>query len=109
MTMTNQSEPPGNASSSGASFETQSEMIRAEHNRVIWHSRRGMLELDLVLEKFARHCYPTLSEANQILYRKLLACEDQQLFDWFLKKHPVDNAGLLSIIEQVLAYQAQQK
>lgn len=77
-----------------------------EYNRVIWHSRRGMLELDIVLEKFVRQCYPNLPESDQALYRRLLESEDQQLFDWFLKKRPVDDAELAVMVDKILAYQA---
>lgn len=77
----------------------------SEYNRVVWHSRRGMLELDIVLEKFVRQCYPQLPESEQALYRKLLSCEDQQLFDWFLKKQAVDEPELAAMVEKILAYQ----
>lgn len=80
-----------------------------EHNRVIWHSRRGMLELDIVLEKFVRQCYPKLSDTEQALYRRLLECEDQQLFDWFLKKRAVEDQELASMVEKILDYQAKSK
>ena len=35
-----------------------SEQEKIDHNRAIWHSRRGMLELDLVLEPFVKLRYP---------------------------------------------------
>ena len=82
------------------------ESDRVAHNRVIWHSRRGMLELDLILEPFAKNCYPSLSGGEQQDYVRLLASEDQDLFDWFLKKKPVDNPALVGIVEIVLRYQA---
>ena len=85
---------------------SNSESDRVERNRIIWHSRRGMLELDLILEPFAKHCYPRLSDGEQQDYVRLLASEDQDLFDWFLKKKPVDNPALLGIVETVLRYQA---
>jgi len=76
-----------------------------EYNRVIWHSRRGMVELDLVLEPFIKQAYLLLSEADQLAYRELLDCEDQELFDWFLKKSPVD-AKHQATVDMILDYQA---
>ena len=78
---------------------------RIDHNRVIWHSRRGMLELDLMLEPFVKKCYPTLDPAMQALYRRLLESEDQDLFDWFLRKKSVDDTELDKMVNFILAYQ----
>ena len=78
---------------------------QAAYSRVVWHSRRGMLELDIVLERFVKQRYPQLSEQDQQVYRRLLDCEDQQLFDWFLKKKPVDDKELAVMVGQILDYQ----
>jgi antitoxin CptB len=62
-----------------------------KYNRVLWASRRGMLELDLILRPFAEFVYPHLSGAEQKLYRQLLDCEDQDLFAWLVRrKVPTD-------------------
>jgi len=79
-------------------------MNRESYNRVLWASRRGMLELDLVLGPFARECYPGLSAPDQQLYRQLLQCEDQELFGWFLGKDHPEDPELNSIVEQVRAF-----
>jgi antitoxin CptB len=78
------------------------DLERAEYNRVIWHSRRGMLELDIVLESFVKHSYLLLDLDSQALYRRLLTCEDQELFNWFLKKEPAKDAGLAAMVEIIL-------
>ena len=78
------------------------DLKRAEYNRVIWHSRRGMLELDIVLESFVKHSYLLLDLDSQALYRRLLTCEDQELFNWFLKKEPAKDAGLAAMVEIIL-------
>ena len=85
-------------------METTNDLDRAEHNRVIWHSRRGMLELDIVLETFVKQHYLSLDADQRQLYRRLLACEDQQLYDWFLKKKPVVDPELAAMIDMILAY-----
>jgi antitoxin CptB len=66
-----------------------------------------MLELDIVLERFVKQLYPELSQEQQAIYRRLLECEDQQLFDWFLKKQVVNDTELASMVEQILEFQAQ--
>lgn len=60
-------------------------------NRIYWHSRRGMLELDLILMPFVEKHYRNLSLSDKQAYVSLLACEDQDLFGWFLQhKQPAD-------------------
>ena len=75
----------------------------AEYNRLCWHSRRGMLELDLVLGPFVKQHYPGLSAENKARYRRLLECEDQDLFTWFLGRVKPPDEELADIVEQILA------
>ena len=42
-----------------------------QYDRVLWRSRRGMLELDLVLVDFVRARYALLPCAEQAAYRGL--------------------------------------
>lgn len=61
---------------------------RMEHmdNRIKWACRRGMLELDLILEAYLEKRYPTASPSEQAIFVRLLKEADQDLFDWLLKK-----------------------
>ncbi len=77
---------------------------RARFNRVVWQSRRGMLELDLVLEPFVKNQYSRLDAPMQTLYNRLLTCQDQELFNWFLKKEPASDAELAKMVEMILDY-----
>ncbi len=77
---------------------------KLEYNRIIWASRRGMLELDLVLEPFVRDAYRELSSEDQARYRALLECEDQELFGWFLGRLRPEDAELAKIVDTVLAF-----
>ena len=76
----------------------------ADYNRLCWHSRRGMLELDLVLEPFVKQRYPSLGSADRARYRRLLECEDQDLFSWFLGRVKPQDEELANIVEQVLEF-----
>jgi len=68
-------------------------MSQLNKNRIFWQSRRGMLELDLLLEPFVRHCYDNLTTEEQQLYQEFLAHEDQELYDWLLlRKNPIDKS-----------------
>jgi len=69
-----------------------------DKNRLFWGSRRGMLELDLVLMPFIENVYPKLDEADQLLYQRLLEEQDQDMFGWFLKREDPKDPDLLRIV-----------
>ncbi|MBB3168258.1 succinate dehydrogenase assembly factor 2 [Simiduia aestuariiviva] len=70
-----------------------------ERNRLFWGSRRGMLELDLVLLPFLENVYPSLPQEDKERYWKLLESEDQDMFGWFLKRQDPDDTELLRIVK----------
>jgi antitoxin CptB len=72
-----------------------------ERNRLFWASRRGMLELDLILLPFLDKIYPTLSKEDQIRYQKLLDCEDQDMFAWFLRRQDPEDTEVLKIVQLI--------
>ncbi|HEY1026780.1 MAG TPA: succinate dehydrogenase assembly factor 2 [Pseudomonas sp.] len=75
---------------------------QSELNRLFWHSRRGMLELDVLLVPFVQEVYPTLDGENQARYRKLLECEDQDMFGWFMQRGEPEDADLRHIVRMIL-------
>jgi antitoxin CptB len=68
-------------------------------NRVRWGSRRGMLELDLILLPFVEKFYADLPAEDQTLFVELLECEDQDLFAWFLHRQQPDDPKLCRMID----------
>ncbi len=70
-----------------------------DRNRLFWASRRGMLELDLVLLPFLEKIYPTLEQEDKERYWRLLDSEDQDLFGWFLRREDPDDDDLQRIVE----------
>ena len=75
---------------------------QSELNRLFWQSRRGMLELDVLLVPFVREVYPDLDEVNQARYRKLLACEDQDMFGWFMEREEPADEDLRLVVRMIL-------
>jgi len=69
-----------------------------------WASRRGMLELDLVLEPFVVARYAGLDERDRQRFQQLMTSEDQDLFAWFLGREQPDNEELVAIVNTVLDY-----
>ena len=77
---------------------------RIEFNRLYWHSRRGMLEIDVMLMPFTQNHYQSLSENDQEAYRRLLDCEDQDIWEWlrgFRFPEDEDLARIVSRVRQV--------
>jgi len=70
-----------------------------DRNRLFWASRRGMLELDLVLLPFLEKIYPTLEQEDKERYWRLLESEDQDMFGWFLRRENPEDPDLLNIVQ----------
>lgn len=70
--------------------------------KLYWHSRRGMLELDLLLVPFAESALAQLSTQQLLAYRALLAEEDQDLFLWLTRREAAPSAELQAVVDQVL-------
>lgn len=77
-------------------------MDEADTRRVVWRSRRGMLELDLRLTPFARERYTTLSLEEQRGYRALLEHEDQDILGWLSGQHdaPLELASIVKLVRE---------
>ncbi|MFQ5994182.1 MAG: succinate dehydrogenase assembly factor 2 [Acidiferrobacterales bacterium] len=53
-----------------------------ELRRVRWRCRRGLLELDLILQAFADYTYPALGAHERKAFRRLLATPDATLLEY---------------------------
>ena len=53
----------------------------AEHDRIRWRCRRGLLELDLVLKGFLERRFDHLDAEQQRLFNELLDEPDNDLLD----------------------------
>ena len=78
-------------------------MDERDRNRVLWRSRRGRLELDLLLVDFARQCYPRLSLAEQSAYQALLDLDDTLIWDW-LQGRAKPASTLASVVRRIVAF-----
>jgi antitoxin CptB len=85
-----------------AYFEERSMVEDVELNRLYWHSRRGMLELDVLLVPFVKEVYPNLNDVDRELYRRLLTCEDQDMFGWFMQRAESEDPELQRMVRMIL-------
>ncbi len=70
-------------------------------NRLRWAARRGMLELDLLLETFLDQQYPALASEQQKVFERLLGCEDQDLFAWLLGHAQAPDSELQALVQLI--------
>ena len=83
--------------------------MSTDHKRVYWHSRRGMLEIDLALMPFAEDVYPGLPGEQQELYKHFLLEEDVDIFSWLMGHKKPESEELQQVLDLVLAHQKQAK
>ena len=61
----------------------------SETARLKWKCRRGMKELDLLLERYLAERYPAAEAAEQVAFRELLDMQDPELFAFVTgREHP---------------------
>lgn len=67
-------------------------MISADKRaKLVWHCRRGMLELDLVLQRFVNQYLDLLNQDQLERFEQLLTAQDPDLYAWLMGyETPVD-------------------
>jgi antitoxin CptB len=70
-----------------------------EHGRLRWRCRRGMLELDLVLSRFADSALERLSQSQRESLQRLLELPDNDLWDMVTGKSQAPDPGSAEVLE----------
>jgi len=73
-----------------------------ETKRLRWRSRRGMLELDLLLLPFVDNVFPALTADRQQAFVRLLEQDDPDLMSWFSHKSRPEDEELAELVEMIL-------
>lgn len=66
-----------------------------------WHCRRGMRELDLLLDEFLESRYESLSRAERDDFERLLDCRNEDLMDWLVDGGSPQDEQLAEIVSQI--------
>ncbi|MEL1264197.1 succinate dehydrogenase assembly factor 2 [Pseudoxanthomonas putridarboris] len=69
--------------------------------RIRWRCRRGMRELDQLFDRYLRQCWATESEAQRGVFLRLLDCEDDKLWRWFMGYEQCPDVALASLVERI--------
>ncbi len=72
-------------------------------NRLNWAARRGMLELDLLLQPFVENEYEKLNQEDKLRFEVLLEKDDQTLLRWFLKLAEPSDLNIKRIVDLIRA------
>ena len=70
--------------------------------RLTLQCRRGMLELDVLLVPFMQEAFAGLVQEDQDRFVKLLDCEDQDLFMWFMQRSEPEDPDMKRIVGVIL-------
>jgi antitoxin CptB len=74
--------------------------------RLQWRCRRGMKELDLLLEAYLRHRYPHAPDAEQRAFEQLLEQPDPDLAGWLLYAAPPPQGELAIVLSRLVTMAA---
>jgi antitoxin CptB len=72
-----------------------------EHKLLRWRCRRGMRELDLVLQRFFDDHYDHLPDEGKQAFSRLLDQEDQDVLRWLLGHTIPPDQALSQLIEEI--------
>jgi succinate dehydrogenase flavin-adding protein (antitoxin of CptAB toxin-antitoxin module) len=71
----------------------------AEHDRIRWRCRRGLLELDLVLSRFIESRLDHLTSAQRGALTRLLDLPDNDLLDMVMGRAETSDPGCAEIVQ----------
>jgi antitoxin CptB len=75
--------------------------ISRQLERLKWRSRRGLLELDVVLKDFLDRLYPGLTPAEQEAFEQLLAVPDETLLAYVQGKQNPPEEELMQLVQKI--------
>jgi antitoxin CptB len=69
--------------------------------RLRWRCRRGVKELDVLLERFLARHLTRLSPAQVATLSRLLDASDPDLMDWVLERQPPPDAAYVPLLKML--------
>jgi len=72
-----------------------------ERDRILWNCRRGLLELDLVLQRFLERHFDGLDAGQTEVFRELLAYDDNDLLDMVMGRAEPVNSHLSGVLKMM--------
>ncbi|MBT8421060.1 MAG: succinate dehydrogenase assembly factor 2 [Gammaproteobacteria bacterium] len=76
----------------------------SKYAKLKWHCRRGMRELDLLLERFLESRYESLTDADKALFSRFLEEPNGRIVDWLLEGVEPQDAEYRELVRQIQVY-----
>lgn len=73
----------------------------AELKRIRWRCRRGMRELDQLFDRYLAARWASASDTERGVFLRLLDCEDDKLWRWFMGYEHCADGELASLVERI--------
>jgi antitoxin CptB len=72
-----------------------------EFSQLRWHCRRGMKEVDVLLQHYLECGYPQALLEEQVTFRILLALPDTQVYAYLMGSQKLDNDLMFRLVEKI--------
>jgi len=72
-----------------------------ELRQLRWRARRGMRELDQLFTRWLDHRWAQSPDPERATFRRLLACEDDRLWRWFMGFEHAEDAELDALVQRI--------
>jgi len=79
----------------------EAEKRSLQRSRLYWQCRRGMLELDILLQAFYTSHGESLSDDDVVVFTDLLACTDDQLYGYFIGQVVPSDSKLSAMVHKI--------
>jgi len=80
------------------------DISKKEMARLHWQCRRGMRELDLLMERYLHEQYQDASDANQQSFRDLLDLPDPTLFGYVTAREVPEDENMKKLVQFISVY-----
>ncbi len=75
----------------------------SDESKLRWQCRRGMRELDILLERYLQRDYGQAGAAEKAAFRQLLTLADPDLVGYLLRGEPHDDMLIADVIARILS------
>ena len=70
-------------------------------SRLRWQCRRGMRELDELLQSFLKHGYSLLDADQRETFERLLTTQDNQLLEYFMGRSVPEDTATADVVAKI--------
>ena len=73
----------------------------AQLRKLRWRCRRGMRELDQLMLRYLDGAWPTADDAERAVFLRLLDCEDDKLWQWFMGRERPEADDIHALVQRI--------